>query len=167
MSIEPVTADESDGRPVDSDHPSRSSRWTAWSQRDRIVPKTRQLSMSSRWLFRIDHHTSLPMASLVVGAVLLGGLAVGVALGFRSGWLTGFETGTSIVTLIMLFVIQHTQGREQAATQRKLDELLRALPEAESGLMMLEEASEDTMRDVEKDQRESKETAASNPGGQA
>ena len=46
----------------------------------------------------------------------------------------------------MLFVIQHTQGREQAATQRKLDELLRALPEAESGLMMLEEASEDEMQ---------------------
>ena len=156
-----------DGRPVDSNEPPRSSRWTAWSQRDRIVPKTRQLSVSSRWLFRIDHYTSLPIASLIVGAVLLAGLAVGVALGFRSGWLIGFETATSIVTLMMLFVIQHTQGREQAATQRKLDELLRALPEAESGLMMLEEASEDTMRDVEKDQRESKETAVGNPEGQA
>ena len=61
----------------------------------------------------------------------------------------GFAVGTSAVTLMMVFVIQHTQGREQAATQRKLDELLRALPEAESGLMMLEEAPEEELRDVE------------------
>jgi low affinity Fe/Cu permease len=48
---------------------------------------------------------------------------------------------------------QHTQSREQAATQRKLDELLRALPGAESGLIMLEEASEETMNEVEEGQR--------------
>ena len=59
-----------------------------------------------------------------------------------------FETGTSAITLVMLFVIQHTQSREQAATQRKLDELLRALPGAETGLMLLEEASDDAMSDV-------------------
>ena len=63
-----------------------------------------------------------------------------------SGWETGFAVGTSVVTLMMVFVIQHTQGREQAATQRKLDELLRALPEAENGLMMLEEAAEEVLR---------------------
>ena len=66
---------------------------------------------------------------------------------------------------MMLFVIQHTQGREQAATQRKLDELLRALPEAESGLMMLEEAPDDVMRDVEIDQRESRESAVTDHAG--
>jgi low affinity Fe/Cu permease len=49
-------------------------------------------------------------------------------------------------TLAMVFVIQHTQSREQAAIQRKLDELLRALPEAQTGLIMLEEASEETMQ---------------------
>ena len=96
----------------------------------------------------------------MVAGVLLCAVGVGAGLGFGSGWLAGFETATSIVTLMMLFVIQHTQGREQAATQRKLDELLRALPEAESSLMMLEEASDDTLRDVEQDQRESREIAA-------
>jgi low affinity Fe/Cu permease len=53
----------------------------------------------------------------------------------------------------MVFVIQHTQSREQAATQRKLDELLRALPGAQTGLIMLEEASEETMQEVEEGQR--------------
>jgi low affinity Fe/Cu permease len=141
--------------------PEEPPRRRSWAQRDRIIPKTRQLTFSSRLLFRIDHYTSLPWAALVVAAVLLADIVAGLLLGFRTGWLTSFEVATSVVTLMMLFVIQHTQGREQAATQRKLDELLRALPEAQSGLMMLEEASDDEMRDVEEDQRESKESAVS------
>jgi low affinity Fe/Cu permease len=51
-----------------------------------------------------------------------------------------FQTLVSAVTLAMVFVIQHTQGREQAATQRKLDEILRALPEADNSMVTLEEA---------------------------
>jgi len=144
---------------VTTDQEGGTRRRGSWAQRDRIVPKTRQLTPSSRALYRVDHYTSLPAAALIVAALLLGAIGVGVAVGFSGNWLTGFEVATSVVTLMMLFVIQHTQGREQAATQRKLDELLRALPEAESGLMMLEEASDDVIHDVEMDQRESKEAA--------
>jgi low affinity Fe/Cu permease len=54
----------------------------------------------------------------------------------------------------MVFAIQHTQGREQAASRRKLDELLRALPGARERLMMLEEAPDDVLRDVVEDQRD-------------
>jgi low affinity Fe/Cu permease len=59
----------------------------------------------------------------------------------------------SSVTLLMVFTIQHTQGREQAATQRKLDELLRATPGAAEALMMLEEAPREFMLEVEDKQR--------------
>ena len=100
---------------------------------------------------------------VTVGTVVV---VVGAFVGFSTGWLIGFETGTSAITLMMLFVIQHTQGREQAATQRKLDELLRALPEAESGLMMLEEAPEEFVLEVEEDQRFVRsELAEENPDG--
>jgi low affinity Fe/Cu permease len=132
------------------------SRWRSWAQQDRIIPRTQQRSSSSRWLYRIDHYSSLPWAALVVAVVLVAAIVVGAWVQFSSGWLIGFETGTSSITLMMLFVIQHTQSREQAATQRKLDELLRATPEAESGLIMLEEASDDEMRDVESELRDSK-----------
>jgi low affinity Fe/Cu permease len=142
---------------------SKGSRWRSWAQQDRIIPRTQQRSLSSRWLYRIDHYSSLPWAALAVVMVLVGSILVGVVLRFSPGWTTGFETGTSSVTLVMLFVIQHTQSREQAATQRKLDELLRATPEAESGLMLLEEASDDVMRDVESELRGSKESGASPP----
>ena len=60
------------------------------------------------------------------------------------------------LTLMMVFTIQHTQSREQAATQRKLDELLRAVPGAASSLMMLEEAPKETMLEVEDVQRETR-----------
>jgi len=110
----------------------------------------------SRLLYRVDHYSSLPVVAVAAGAALVGAVAVGIALGFPTGWVVAFESGTSAVTLAMVFVIQHTQSREQAATQRKLDELLRALPGAESGLIMLEEASEATMNEVEEGQRDFK-----------
>jgi len=129
-----------------------------------MIPRTEQRSSSSRWLYRIDHYSSLPWAALVVAFVLVVTIAVGAWMRFSPGWLIGFETGTSSITLLMLFVIQHTQSREQAATQRKLDELLRATPDAETGLILLEEASDDEMRDVESDLRDSKRNETTSSG---
>jgi len=42
--------------------------------------------------------------------------------------LTSFEALAAAVTLVMVFALQHTQMRQQAAVQRKLDEILRVLP---------------------------------------
>jgi hypothetical protein len=64
--------------------------------------------------------------------VLAAGLAwvaVSAAFRFPSGWERIFQTLVAAVTVVMVFVIQHTQARHQAATQRKLDEILRALPD--------------------------------------
>jgi low affinity Fe/Cu permease len=94
------------------------------------------------------------MATVIIVGALIGLIALGLASGFPTWWVTTFTTSTSAVTLIMVFAIQHTAGREQTAIQRKLDELLRAVPEAAEGLMLLEEASEDAVREIEEDQRE-------------
>jgi len=83
----------------------------------------------------------------------LGLLVLGAVLGFPSGWVTGSEVGMSATTLVMVFAIQHTQAREQAASQRKLDELLRAIPGAQERLMMLEEAPDAVLQGVVEDQR--------------
>jgi low affinity Fe/Cu permease len=123
---------------------------------DRLASRTERLSPSSRMLHTIDHYTSLPWATLVLGLLLLTAIVIGAVLGFPEGWTTGFEIGTGSVTLIFVTVIQHTQGREDTATQRKLDELLRAVPEAESRLIMLEEESDETIQDIEDRQRDFK-----------
>jgi low affinity Fe/Cu permease len=71
---------------------------------------------------------------------MVGLIAAGGVVGFPSGWVAGFEVSASTVTIVMLFAIHHTQGREQAAVERTLDEILHALPGDDESLMMLEEA---------------------------
>lgn len=63
-------------------------------------------------------------------------------------WERAFQTLVAAVTVVMVFVIQHTQARHQAATQRKLDEILRVLPEANNALLALEHASDQELRDT-------------------
>ena len=91
---------------------------------------------------------------------MIGLVTTGAALGFPGRWVATFEVSVSAVTLVMVFAIQHTQGREQAATQRKLDELIRALPGADETLMMLEEAPREFMLDVEEEQRDARSTSS-------
>ena len=85
--------------------------------RSRIIPKTERLTRSSRWLHKIDHYSSQPSATLFLGALLVLALALGATLSFPTTWITAFEVGASFITLMMLVIIQHTQGREQIATQ--------------------------------------------------
>ena len=67
-------------------------------------------------------------------------LVVGLRYRFPDWWETVLYSVTSAVTLVMVFVIQHTQTRQQSATRRKLDELLRAMPAAYDGLIAVAEA---------------------------
>ena len=57
-----------------------------------------------------------------------------------------FTTMVSAVTLAMVFVIQHTQSRQQSVTQRKLDEILRVLPDTDRSMIALEGASAAELR---------------------
>ena len=119
----------------------------------RVRPRTAQRGRASRWLYLVDYYSSQSAVAMAAGMLLVASIAVGIALHFPNSWTVAFEAGTSSITLVMVLVIQHTQSREQLATQRKLDELLRVMPGAHAGLMLLEEASEQTMREVEDGQR--------------
>jgi low affinity Fe/Cu permease len=59
----------------------------------------------------------------------------------------------------MLFVIQHTQSRHQAATQRKLDEILLALPEANNAILSIENAADEELQLVAETHAASREEA--------
>jgi low affinity Fe/Cu permease len=122
-------------------------------QQRRILHRTEQLSALSRVLYKVEHYGALPVVALAVsvGVVIL--VVVIAALQFSARWVAGFEVSVSAITVVMVFAILHTQGREQAATQRKLDELIHALPGADESLMMLEEASREDMLEVEDEHR--------------
>jgi low affinity Fe/Cu permease len=67
----------------------------------------------------------------------------------RDQILVWFAAVAGAVTLVMVFVLQHTQARHQEALHHKLDEILHALPEADSRLINLETASYSELVEVE------------------
>jgi len=95
---------------------------------------------SSRALHQVGEVTAHSAAGLSVAAAVVIWLVVGAVVAFPSWWTTALEIASSAITLIMVFAIQHTQARQQSATQRKLDELLRAMPTADDRLIAVEEA---------------------------
>jgi low affinity Fe/Cu permease len=106
----------------------------------------RQRSAISRILSELDRLASHPLLALIVLTTAAGWLIFSAIDGFPSGPERIFQTVVGAVTLAMVFVIQHTQARQQSATQRKLDEILRALPEADNALLTLENASDGELR---------------------
>ena len=102
-------------------------------------------SWSSRALHRLGDWSSRAAAGVVVACVVAAWVVVGAVAGFPGWWETVLYSTAASVTVVMVFAIQHTQHREQMVTQRKLDELLRALPEADNQLIAAEGASDDEL----------------------
>jgi low affinity Fe/Cu permease len=93
-------------------------------------------------LSKADRYASRPAAVVIVLAAAGAWLVVSIIVGFPARWETIFETVVAALTLAMVFIIQHTQARHQRATQRKLDEILLALPDTDNALVTLEHASD-------------------------
>jgi low affinity Fe/Cu permease len=99
----------------------------------------------SALLHGISRLVSRPLLAVVVVAADIVWVVYSTVVGFPSRLETIFQTMVGALTLALVFVIQHTQAREQLVTQRKLDELLRALPHADNALIAFEEASDDEL----------------------
>ena len=104
---------------------------------------------ASRALHRIDSFTSNPWTVAGVSCTVAATLVAIVASGFSQSLQVAFCSLASAVTVVMVFVIQHTQGREQIAVQLKLDELLRAAPRADNRFVHVESGSDDELQSLE------------------
>jgi low affinity Fe/Cu permease len=69
----------------------------------------------------------------------------GPIFNFSEAWQLVINTGTTIVTFLMVFLIQNTQNRDARAIHLKLDELLRGLDSARTGLVDLEDLPEEEL----------------------
>jgi low affinity Fe/Cu permease len=100
---------------------------------------------TSRTLHRLGEVTARPIAGVLVATAVVVWGGVGVATGFPHWWEVGLYATSTSITLVMVFAIQHTQARQEMAIQRKLDELLRAMPAADNALIAAEDAPDDEL----------------------
>jgi low affinity Fe/Cu permease len=118
-------------------------------------PKTRDThSAQERFRYfarRASDHLGSSWAFLSACLVVLVWLVTGPLFGFSDTWQMVINTGTTIVTFLMVFLIQHAQNHDARAMQLKLDELLRAVDAARTGLVNLEERSEEELSDLKQE----------------
>jgi low affinity Fe/Cu permease len=95
---------------------------------------------SSGLLHRLGDATSNSVAGLVAAITAACWLVVGAFTRFPTWWQVCLYSSTAIVTFVMVFVIQHTQSKQIAALQRKLDELIRSSYRADNALISVEQA---------------------------
>ncbi|HYE91328.1 MAG TPA: low affinity iron permease family protein [Terriglobales bacterium] len=86
--------------------------------------------IGSPWVF------GLALVALVVWP------AFGPHYGYSETWRRVITTGTGVVTFLMVLLLQNAQSRDAKAIHLKLDELLRGVQGARTGLMGLEQLSE-------------------------
>jgi low affinity Fe/Cu permease len=83
-----------------------------------------------------------------LAAIMIWGV-IGPIYNYSDTWQLVINTATTIVTFLMVFVIQNTQNRDAKAIRLKLDELLRGVKGARTGLVRLEELTDDELKELE------------------
>ena len=91
--------------------------------------------------------------AVTFGLCLLAVLAwavTGPYFGYSDTWQLIINTSTTIITFLMVFLIQNTQNRDNAAIQTKLDELIRASG-AKNRLIGIEHLTEKEVEQLRKE----------------
>jgi low affinity Fe/Cu permease len=94
-------------------------------------------AMGSSWSF------------FLASAVVFAWAVTGPYFNYSDTWQLVINTGTTIVTFLMVFLIQATQNRDSQAIHLKLDELLCAVAKARTGLVGLEQMSDEEIKELE------------------
>jgi low affinity Fe/Cu permease len=110
-----------------------------------IVDEHASKGRVSTVLHRIGTVTSHQLTPVVVAAVALAWIVVWLVADRPEWMMQSLETAAAVVTLVMVFVIQHTQHRIQRATQLKLDGIVQGLPEADDALVKAEAGTDDEL----------------------
>ena len=87
---------------------------------------------------RVARVTGHPLTFLFFCAALVIWAAASILLHLSSDWQSLITTVITITTFLMVFLIQSTQSRDDAAVQAKLDELIRALEPANNQFIGIE-----------------------------
>jgi low affinity Fe/Cu permease len=88
-----------------------------------------------------------PYVFIICLAVVLIWAASGPLAGFSDTWQLIINTSTTIITFLMVFLIQNSQNRDNAAIQAKLDELIRT-GDSENRFIGIEHLSDEALEEI-------------------
>jgi low affinity Fe/Cu permease len=87
-----------------------------------------------------------PYAFFVCVAFVFVWAITGPLFGFSDTWQLVINTSTTIVTFLMVFLIQNTQNRDNGAIHAKLDELIRAMVDADNEYIGIEHLTDQELK---------------------
>ena len=94
---------------------------------------------------KVSQATGSPIAFIVAVSIIIVWWFSGSAFNFSDTWQLVINTGTTIITFLMVFLIQNTQNRDARAIHIKLDELLKGVKGARTGLVDIEDLSDEEL----------------------
>jgi low affinity Fe/Cu permease len=100
---------------------------------------------------RTAHAVGSPWAFLLALLTIAVWGVTGPYFNYSDTWQLFINTGTTIVTFLIVFLIQNTQNRETRIVALKLDELLRTVEGARTGLVQLDHMSDEELETVQQE----------------
>lgn len=95
----------------------------------------------------VSKWTGRPLAFILCLTLVVLWAVSGPLFGFSDTWQLVINTTTTIVTFLMVFLIQNTQNRDNAAIQAKLDELIRA-GDSDNEFIGIEHLSDEELENI-------------------
>jgi low affinity Fe/Cu permease len=83
--------------------------------------------------------------------IIVAWAATGPMFHYSDTWQLIINTGTTVITFLMVFIIQNTQNRDAKAIHLKLDELIKGVAGARTGLVNLEQLSDEDLERLQKE----------------
>jgi low affinity Fe/Cu permease len=111
----------------------------------------------------VSRQAGRPVAFGLAAATVIIWLLTGPYYGYSDTWQLIINTGTTIVTFLMVFLIQNSQNRDNAAIQVKLDELIRS-GAAQNFYVGLEHMTDEEIEEIRK-KCEARAKGARGPAG--
>jgi low affinity Fe/Cu permease len=109
--------------------------------------------MWSQIFSRFAHWASLklghPLAFILAVLSIVIWALTGPFFNFSDTWQLVVNTSTTIITFLMVFLIQNTQNRDSEAVQVKLDELIRAIKDADNELIDIENMTDEELNNLQ------------------
>jgi low affinity Fe/Cu permease len=110
----------------------------------------------TRFSTSVSKWTGRPIAFILCCALVVVWALSGPLFGFSDTWQLVINTTTTIVTFLMVFLIQNTQNRDNAAIQAKLDEIIRT-SDSDNKFIGIEHMSDEELEAILKEVEQSAE----------